>query len=247
MIRRSFDAAFLNDIANRPEVLPFLGWDKPEALDLAPLISNSANITIEAQHGGWVLVRQAEGVYEMHTIFAKEGRGKSFFGAAREFLRYAFTKSDCAEILTKCPDDNPGARWAAGAFGFRERFRREKAWGPDLAVGISYRAFTIDDWFIRDPEALKAGREFHAALEAAKIAKDSDLPVHPDDEAHDRAAGAAFLMISEGQTMKGVAFYNRWASFAGYGLITPVGPGLVDIQDGIVAVQGGRAEVLSLR
>lgn len=244
MITRTFDAASLNEVANRPDIRPAIGpGDDP--VDLTPLVADPNNIVLSAPGGGFVLVRQDPGVYELHTVFGKEGRGKTFFAAARAMFRYAFAKTDALELLTKCPDDNPGARMAAATVGFRERFRREDAWTK--GVGISYRVFDVDDWTARDPEALKAGREFHAALEAAKVQRSSEADIHPEDEAHDRAVGAALLMAWGGNIGKGVLFYNRWARFAGYQPIGYMGGSLVDIQDAIVELQEGRTEILLLR
>lgn len=245
MIRRTMNAAFLTEVANHPEVRPWLGAPDIPVLDLTPLVGNPENIAIETKGGGWILQAMAPGVYEIHSLFLPEGRGKPFMAGAREMLRYVFTATDATEILTKCPDDNGGARMAASLVGFRERFRRDDAWAP--GVGISYQAFTIDDWFIRDAEALRAGRLFHETLERAKATSGSELPVHAEDPAHDKAAGGAVLMAWRGNTAKGVAFYNRWASFAGYATVSMVGPGIVDVRDGIVELQGGEVTVLLCR
>lgn len=245
MIRRTMDPAFLNDVANHPEVRPWLGAPDVPVLDLAVLIGNPANIAIEGEHGGWVLTAMGGGVYEIHSLFRPEGRGKPFFAGAREMLRYVFTRTDATEILTKCPDDNGGARMAAAMVGFRERFSRADAWAP--GVGISYQAFTIDDWFVRDAEALRLGQDFHNMLEREKVLTGSERDLHPDDPTHDRAAGAALLMIGAGDTGKGVSFYNRWAVFAGYQTIVALGAGLVDIRDAIVEVQGKEVRVLLCR
>jgi hypothetical protein len=249
MLRRTLTNERLNIIANLPEILPLIGGKPGEELDLTPLVANPRNFTLEADGvgGGFILQRMDEaGTYELHTLFPPgEARGKAFFSHAREMFRFMFTRTDCVEIVTKCPDNNDGARMAANIVGMRERFRREDAWAE--GVGISYRVFSVDDWLIRDGEVRRVGREFHDVIEAAKKAAGSELPVHAEDEAHDRAVGAALLMSWGGYFLKGVGFYNRWARLAGYAEIQPVNDLLVDIQDGIVALQGGRAEVLLLR
>jgi len=248
MIYRTMNAAFLNEVANHDDVRPFLGGGA-EPLDLGPLLSNPAVVALEVMgDGGWLLQPSLPGVYELHTLFMPHARGKSYFAAAREAMRWMFTNTDCLEIITKCPDDNPGARMAASVMGFRERFRREACWPPEApAVGVSYRVFSIDDWFTRDKVALLEGRKFHAALEAAKIEAGSALVVHPEDEAHDRAVGAAALMVKAGQLAKAVGFYSRWATFAGYATIEAVGHNLIDVRDAIVEVSGGEMRVLLVR
>lgn len=239
-IKRTMDAAFLNEIANHPEVRPFLGGEGP--LDLTDECSNPENIAIVWERGGWLLQKLMPGMYELHTLTLPAGRGREYFATAKAALRYVFTTSDALEIVTKCPDDNGGARMAASLVGFRERFRRVDAWAP--GVGISYQALTVDDWFVRDRECLAAGRRFHEELEAAA---DGAFPPHPEDEAHDRAVGAAFLMIEAGQTGKGVGFYNRWAVLAGYLGISATAQNVVDIQTAIVEVHQGQMRVLKVR
>ncbi len=64
---RTLDAAFLNEVANDPEVRPFLG--RSGALDLAPLISDPNNYCFVCDQGGFVGIKLQPGLYELHTIF----------------------------------------------------------------------------------------------------------------------------------------------------------------------------------
>lgn len=236
------DATFLNAIANDPCVRPWIGGDPSIPVDLAPLLSDQGNYAIVCEHGGWVLHNLAPGTYEIHTLFGKAGRGAYFRNAAVEMLRWMFTRTDALEILTKCPDDNPGAKMASTWVGFRERFHRDDAWKP--GVGVSYRALTIDDWYVRDPQARMEGAKFHEALEWAK---GPDVHQHPEDIAHDQAVGAALMMAYAGQIDRGVAFFNRWAMFAGYAQIERIGPREIDIQDALIEIADGCVNVLMVR
>lgn len=243
MITRTMDARRLNQIANHPDVRPYIGGEGP--IDLTPIAQNPANVLIEAEHGGWVLQPILAGVYEIHTLFLKEGRGSAFFKAAREMLRWMFTRTDALEIVTKVPDDNPGAAMAALKVGFRERFHRDNAWAP--GIGVSYQALTLDGWIARDGVIAKEGHAFHEALESAKKAAGSELPDHPEDAAHERVVGAAVLMARAGLAQKAVGVYGRWATFAGYATIEIVGPNLIDVRDAIVDVSGPEMAVLLVR
>lgn len=243
MIHRTMDATALNEVANHPEVRPWLGGDGP--VDLQSTLDNAANFGIMGEHGGWLLHPILPGVYEIHSMFAPEGRGKAFFAGAREMLRYMFVSTDALEIVTKCPDNNPAARMASAQVGFRERFRREEAWAP--GVGVSYQVFSVDDWIARDTACLAEGRAFHAMLEEAKARVDPLLFQHHEDDAHDRAVGASFLMAKAGNMAKGVALYNRWASFAGYATIETISPTLLDVRDAIIEVRDGKMGVLKCR
>jgi hypothetical protein len=241
LIARSFDAAYFNDLANDPQIRPFIG-EEEGVLDLTGAVENRANVCIAADQGGWILIQLLPGAYELHTLFRPKGRGKRFFLAAREAIRWLFTYTDALEIVTKCPEDNPGARMAAILAGFRERFRREHAWRGSVAV--SYQALTIDDWFIRDAECWALGDKLHRDLEAAKLAAGWEIPQHPGDDAHNYAVGAAALMFLAGQPDKAVGFYNRWAVFAGYAPIVALGPAMLDIRDAIVENVGGKIRML---
>jgi hypothetical protein len=158
-----------------------------------------------------------------------------------------FAATDCLEIVTKVPVTNRPADMMARRVGFREAFRRPGAWedGSDIA----YFALTLDDWRAKDEAALSEGRAFHAMLEAAKISAGSEGPTHPDDDAHDRAAGAAMMMARAGNYRKAVWSYCRWARFAGYQPIELVSeaPPVIDVQDALLTVQGGIVEVLTCR
>jgi hypothetical protein len=248
MITRTMDATFLNEVANHPEVRPFVGPGS-EPLDLMALLSDPENVALQAEHGGWLLICLSPGVYELHTVFLPAGRGAEYFAAAHEALRWMFTRTDCLEILTRCPDDNPAARMAAVKVGFRERFRREDVWQSGLgeACGASYQALTVDDWMKRDPAIAYVGHDFHVTLENEKLVRSAESPVHPEDEAHDRAVGACFLMAQHGQMNKAVGVYNRWARFAGYAQITMLSPTILDIADALLEVIDGEMKVLGVR
>lgn len=236
MIRRTLDPTFLNSIANHPDVLPWLGApDGP--VDVSPLVEAIQNIAIEGPAGGWILVHLEPGVYELHTMFLPEGRGKSYLAASKEALRYVFVHTDATEILTKCPDTNGAARMAAATAGFRERFRRDGVWTD--GSGVSYQGFTIEDWRQRDREVLKAGKWFHTRLDEL-ISHEA----HPEDEAHDRAVGSAVLMARAGALSKGIAFYNRWARFAGYVEARQIGPSAVDFGEAVVELINNDMSVL---
>jgi hypothetical protein len=251
MLKRTLEAAHLNAVANHPEVRPWIGGEG--ALDLGPIIANPVNVALIHPHGGWVFARHEPGIYEVHTLCRAAGRGKGQLIAWREAARWMFTRTDAREIVTRIPDDNAGAGAAAALCGFKQRFRREKAFMSVVAgrlVDVSYQALTIDDWAGRDPQALEAGEAFHERIAAARRARagGSALTDHPEDLAHDRAAGAACLMIGVGNARKGVWAYNRWAALAGYAPIAVLTdqPLVIDLGAGVIAgVTNGEMEILS--
>lgn len=243
MIRRTMDSALLNRVINDPSVRPHVVADDG-IVDVTTVVQNPDNYALVTEHGGFILIRHEPGVYEVHSQFLPEGRGKHAVAAMREGFRYMFANTDCLEIVTKVCDDNLPADSFAKIAGFKHRFSRENAWNGKR---MSYRAITIDDWAMTDPVARKAGQDFHERLEAEKVRRGSVLPVHDEDQVHDRYVGAAYLLFQH-QPTKAVWFYNKWARFSGYATIELLSdrPTVVDVRDAIIEL-GDDLNFLSVR
>jgi hypothetical protein len=188
-----------------------------------------------------------EGVYECHTIYPPLVNAKIVVREMREAMAYMFLQTDCQCILTKVPDVNTGAAHLAKLGGFVEDFYRKDAWTG--GGGVSYQKLPLDAWARTCSTVGEQGRMFHELLEAHKKIQNSHLPEHPQDEAHDRAVGAAVAMIRAGNTIKGVNHYNKWAIFAGYAQITLLSeqPVIVDVGDAVMGLRNGDLEVLQCR
>jgi hypothetical protein len=88
MLERSFDVEAINAAANRPDVRPFIGPASLGELDFEDAVTDYNNWFLMGEHGGFVLVWSAPGVYEVHVFIATEGRGKwaaQAWVAAREY------------------------------------------------------------------------------------------------------------------------------------------------------------------
>lgn len=247
-LSRTLDPRALNAAANHPDVRPWLGGDGP--LDLTGVVSDPRNICIAGEHGGFVLQGLGAGEYEVHTLIAPDGRA-GLLSAYRAGLRYVFTATDALRLVTKVPDCNRPAARLAKAAGFRELFRREACWptpGGDRC-GVAYLALGFDDWRAADDTLSADGHWFHERLETAKRDAGSEMPTHDDDDAHERAVGAAVQMIRAGNAEKAIALYNQWAGFAGYaplGLLS-LAPVIVDAGDAVLEVRNQDMEVLLCR
>ena len=233
MIERSFDATFFNEVANHPDVRPWLGGT--HAIDLTPTLADPNNYALRCEGGGFVLHRHEPGIYEVHSQFLPGAR-RHTRTAMRAGFRYMFERTDAARIVTKCPKGNRGAGALANAAGFRHLFRREAAW--DDGGAVDYLALDIDDWALARPEHAADGKLFHDAIETAKEASGSRLTVHGHDEPHERVVGAVWRLVRAGNAAKGVALYNRWARLAGYAPINLISehPATVDVIDAVVAL-----------
>lgn len=232
MIKRTLDATFLNTVANHPEVRPWLLGEGP--VELSGIVSDPANIALQAEYGGWVLQGLSPGTYEVHSMFLPEGRGAGVARALRAALDYVFTATDCVRLVTRLPAGNVRAANLGRMAGFRP-------WFGDRS------RIEIEDWAQSSKACREAGEWFHDRLEAAKIAAGSALVVHDDDPAHDHAVGAAVLCCKAGNPIKGVRHYNAWAAASGYAPVTliSVNPMVIDVVDAVL--EGPTMEVLLCR
>jgi hypothetical protein len=239
---RTFDASLFNAVCNHPEVRPWLGGDGE--LDVSHLVSDEQNYALWFGDGGVILVAGPGASFEVHSQFTPEGR-RSSFEAMRAGMEYMFTRTHAMQLTTFLPDNNRAAKGLALKGGFKPWFERQNhLCGPGTQARID-----IDDWIIRTPALEEDGQRFHVALEEAKKASGSELPVHAHDPVHERYVGAAYRMSARGQIRKGVALYNRWASNSGY---MPIGmvseePPVVDAVDAVVGLKNERLEVLECR
>lgn len=108
MIKRSNDVAFLNHLLNHESIKPWvaLGVDR---LDATTVIASGA-IFLATDLGGFLVVPSGRGMYDVHTQFLPEGRGKHALEAAKEALRYMFVQTDALALSTFVTDGNAAAR-----------------------------------------------------------------------------------------------------------------------------------------
>lgn len=222
MIRPATVSDFLNEVANHPAVRPHVGGDGP--IDLTEALAKPGNIGLECDSGGFFLTQHSPGVYEVHSLFLPDN-GTKPIRAMRAAQEWMFTRTDCGVILSKVPKANKAAKGFAIAGGLAPIFERDDA----LLGPCEYVELGVMRWAMRSAYLEAHGERFHAFLEQHKTED-----IHPHDPAHERAVGAALLMIERGQDAKGVGFYNSWAMFAGYQTIELLSPGVVDVRDAVL-------------
>jgi hypothetical protein len=161
-----FDAAFLNEVANHPEVRPWLGCgDVP--LDFSDQAADPRNIVLRGETGVFFLHPLEGGCYEVHSLFLPGSREAPRL--AQEGFRYLFAATDCLEVVTKVPAANRRAHGLARWVGFTETFAFVWEGAP-----CSYRSLTFERWKERsgpgDAHA-KALWAFRLMVEAHNAAK----------------------------------------------------------------------------
>lgn len=206
---RTFDAEYINQILNHPDIIKWIAPKGIDSLDATPFIEDERNYALKFDGGCFLLHYLEAGIYEVHTQTLN--KGKTVFKAVRDAARYMFLKTPCMELLTKIPDGNKAAKGLAIYAGFKKEFYRKNVWEyqDGERVGIEYHALRYPDWVKNESWLDQYGKWFHE-----KLGEHKD---HEDDVAHDRYVGSAVQMIQGGQVDKAVILYNRWAKFSGYG------------------------------
>lgn len=210
-------------------------------VDLSETIADARNVLLVCDGGAILCHWHEPGVYEIHVNFLASSRGRHAAEAALAACRWMFTRTDCMTLLTRVPSFNRGARALCVAIGGTLEFERKGIWPAKIGettanFDISFWSLSYEAWIRRTKSLAEVGRAFHARLDE-EFARHGKLHAsHPDEECHDRYAGACVEMIHGGQPEKGVALYNRWARFAGYGSIglASKSPLLVDIGDALL-------------
>lgn len=208
------DAARCNAIVNHPEVRPHLGASAAGPLDLTAFISEPLNVALLSDHACVLFAHDEPGRYEQHTAILPEGRGAAVLPMIAEAYRHLFVLTDCIEVVTKIPEENRRADLMARRAGFVPIFTAANVWAG--SGQMRFFSLSFDAWRAKDPTLAEVGHAFHDAVEDAKSAAGVALLPHADDEAHNRAVGAACLIGAAGNEVKAAVTYNRWARLAGY-------------------------------
>lgn len=247
MIERTTDASFLNEVVNHPTVRPFMHAPDGE-LDLTPMVTNPANLTLVGEHGGMIFVQHVSGTFEIHTQVLPSGRGAWALEMAHAAVDWLFCRTGAVEVFTRVPEGNVGAMALARACGAKpEQKVTQILSGVETVVEIY--GGRIQDWLKIAPGLVERGKRFHEMLKERAEAAGVKIDHHPEDAWHDRHVGAAAGMILGGQAYKGCFFFNRWAAMA---IAPPVkllslDPVVIDITDCRIAVTGDDFEVIPNR
>jgi hypothetical protein len=251
MIHRSFDASEINAILNDPsvfEAIKFTGITSP--MDVSPIIDNPVNVLLMAEGGGIIFAQMEPGIYEVHTSFLENHRGRHAIRASLAAYRWMFTHTDCMILQTKVPEFNVAAAKFCSIVGAIKEFERKGVWLTESgAVGMSYWIMKYEDWIRRTSSLMESGRMFHDRLEQEFERHSAKPEVHPDEDCHDLYVGACAETIYAGQPEKAIVLYNRWARFSGYGQISLISksPLLIDIGSAVLQVVNDNFRVIKCR
>lgn len=236
MVKRTYDALAVNAILNHPGVFPFISVPGIENIDAAAIIADEHNIALMANGGCFILIFHEPGVYEIHTNFLPEARGRNAIRAAEGSVQWMFLNTDCMSIVTQVPEANRAARWLCAKSGFELEFERKAVWPTsDGLSDLSYWALRYDGWIKRSLRMMETGKFFLEKLDEEFVRLQLDIRSSLED-CYCLHVGALFAMALCKQFEKGIALYNRWARFSGYGRASLISraPILIDLSGVIV-------------
>lgn len=250
IVTRSFDAIEINKVFNDETVFPLVSVPNSPAIDVAPIIADHRNFLLMCEGGGVLFAWQEAGIYEVHTAFLEAHRGRNAIRSSLAAYRWMFTHTDCAELLTRVPKINPAAEAFCKLVGATHEFDRKNIWQTkDGLADMSFWSLRYDDWVRKTPSLMKSGKAFHDRLIEERKRLGHAEPLHDDEDCHDLHVGACAEMIYGGQMDKGVALYNRWARFSGYGMISLVAhnPAIINVGDSLLQITGDTFKVIVVR
>lgn len=246
MIERASSPELFNRFLNDPFVRPDVATDELGTLDVSRLIADPRNVILQGEHGGFACLLLVPGIYEVHTVTLKTGRGRWAFDMAHAGARYMFTHTDAFEITTRIPREHLGARVLATHMGMTLDFTVDNGckWrGKTQPIDIF--SFRIQDWIKGADDCIDTGAWFHKRLveEAQRIGVTD--PPHPNDDVHNRYVGACLEMARGGQIHKAINFYNRWALCARQATVQllALDPPTIKMDIGILRLMGDDIEV----
>lgn len=215
-IGRERHAARINKVVNDPSIFEWVRGSHKGPLDLAPVIANPNNILLMGQHGGILFVQLQPGLYEAHTQVMPEGRGKWTLAMTKAALHWMFTRSDCFEVMSRCPQGNLAARALIRRVAGQLSFVNPNGWvRDDKPIPAEVFSWTIQNWAITAPGLEERGQWLQNTVsEQYRKFNKVALP-YIDDALFNRYAGMAAEMFLNKQGPKAVLLYNRWAKMAG--------------------------------
>ena len=246
IIERQYDARKIDGFLNHPEVYEAIAGPHVGPFSMQYLIDQNLGIILAGEFGGFVVYQTQPGTYGFHTAVVPEGRGRWAMRMFIDGLRWMFTRTDAVELMTHRPAGNLAALTALKRSGASHELTTRPLWPINgILVKMDVYAFRIQEWAKSVPGMTAVGRDFHETLER-KTAGTGKFN-HEDDDLHDRYVGIAIEMIRNGQTSKGVGFYNRWAAMAGYKpiVIRSTNPLTIDIWDAIIEIWADDFEVVN--
>lgn len=244
-LAQHLDAGAINKIMNHPTVRPWVASGTHE-IDMQGQLDNKSNILLMGEHGGIIFLNVLPGVYEAHTQVLPEGRGEWMDSLGHSAMHWMFTKTDCYELITRVPRPHTRAKAAAIRSGGKYEFtRQDGCLFRDRITPVDIYTVRIQDWCVSGAFLEDIGRWFHTRLHEEADRLGIEEPPHADDTNHNTVVGAVYSMMSNGQLLKGLNIYNRWAIISRHPTITltSVDPPTIKMDIGYLKMNNNNIEL----
>ncbi len=224
-VERCVDVEYLDRVFADPELREPMMDDSmvdvpPSAADLLARGVVFLKVVRNGHGEGFImLTRQEPGVFEWHTTFGRECRGRDALTAGRKACQWVWENSNAVLLTSYCPDWLPQSRVYARWLGARLDFYEPNCVRRN---GISYGKWHISCARQRDNAEVdrlakmtdaELGEYFHAQI----FALEPDQPHHEEDEDHNVAAGRGMRIgVCECDPARGEREYNALAKRDGH-------------------------------
>lgn len=129
MLKRTFDAARINYLANHPDIRPHIGGDGASVIDMTDAMADGDNIFLGGEHGAFCCIWSGPNAYEVHTMVLPQGRGAWALAFAR--LGFAYMAAHGArQIWTMVHPDARNVKAFTLRAGFKPAGIRITGLGP---------------------------------------------------------------------------------------------------------------------
>ena len=143
MIRRTADPGFANEVVNHPDVARWVRGPIRGQLDLAPILADKRNITLQGEHGICIFALRVPGVYEWHAAVRPEGHGRWALHAARSAVAWLFENTAAVAIIAGIPQTNRSARYIVSLVGFHVKQVLPSAWEEPSGERVALHVYVL--------------------------------------------------------------------------------------------------------
>ncbi|KAA3504596.1 hypothetical protein DXM27_05120 [Rhizobium rhizogenes] len=234
-IRREFSAGRINAVINHPDVRPYVGFADQGPVDLSEAVAHPLNFLLMGEGGGFFLHSRGNGVYEVHSQFLPDHRGRNVVRCLRDAAHWMFTRTDCVEIVTRVPDGNVAADALTRLAGFSLLYRLDGQQAQSgCKGGVKFYRWDVLSWIASAPRIECIGSDVASQAFGASA---SILSRH---------TGALIAMASHGHAGKGAALFNSFARLAGFAQsnVISASPVVIAIGQTLVSIDGQSTEVI---
>lgn len=168
------DYAYLKSLFEQPEIYDRVADDSSmprEAIELDALRGLRALVLLVSKDsvavGCFLLLPHqtasglniAEKTYEVHTVLSEACRGRHAWRAGRLGIQWMFTETDCAKLVSRCPEDNPQSLVFAMCQGFHICERKRDWLKRGQLLYSNHVELTREQWQPRPAPMMEKGKE----------------------------------------------------------------------------------------